>query len=219
MTPIAELPMEEVTRGEADSYRPGARLPAELELGFRSYRPAAQSGQGENGRRPDDYAIDHVSQYNEIIDISKGAAFGPTAGDPHPDLVQFVLALNRNSRWFRMGEGIAANMGQTISLGWVGPSLSIYADNDPFWDELAKTKSEKEIEEFLAKNADRVPVAVRIDYTNPLKLAVFLTTMRTFIEQTGPGLTVWESRKYKEQSYVRVSAAKGNAIPPQKPRR
>ena len=214
MTPIAELPMEEVTRGEADSYqawRDGYQR--NWNWAFDPIGLRLSLGKGKMAADLTIMPLIMVSQYNEIIDISKGAAFGPTAGDPHPDLVQFVLALNRNSRWFRMGEGIAANMGQTISLGWVGPSLSIYADNDPFWDELAKTKSEKEIEEFLAKNADRVPVAVRIDYTNPLKLAVFLTTMRTFIEQTGPGLTVWESRKYKEQSYVRVSAAKGNAIP------
>ena len=61
----------------------------------------------------------------------------------------------------------------------------------------------------MSKNIGRVPVAVRIDSTNPLKLAGFLATARTFIEQTAPGLTRWEALKYKGQGYVRISPVKG----------
>ena len=65
------------------------------------------------------------------------------------------------------------------------------------------------INDFMTKNIGRLPVAVRIDSTNPLQLIAFLATARTFIEQTGPGLTTWESLKYKVQGYVRVSPVKG----------
>ena len=126
-----------------------------------------------------------ASEYNQFAEISLGAKFDPEAGDPHKALVHFILALNHKSPLFRMGEGFAANMGQTISLGWIGPSLSVYADDDPFWEDLAKVKEEK-IDDFMSKNIGRVPVAVRIDSTNPLKLAAFLASARTFIEQTGP---------------------------------
>ena len=67
----------------------------------------------------------------------------------------------------------------------------------------------------MSKNIGRVPVAVRIDSTNPLKLAAFLASARTFIEQTGPGLTRWESLKYKDQGYVRISPVKGKNTVPQ----
>ena len=156
-----------------------------------------------------------ASQYNEFAEISLGAKFDPQAGDPHQALAHLILALNHKSRLFRMGESVAGNMGQTISLGWIGPSISIYVDDDPFWKDLAKVKNDKEIEAFMSKNIGRVPVAVRIDSTNSLKLAALLATARTFIEQTGPGLTSWESLKYKDQGYVRISPVKGKNTVPQ----
>ena len=209
MTPIAEMPLDEVTKTEADAYRAWrdgyqrnwnwAFDPIGLRIGLGKQKLAA------------DLTIMPLilgSQYNELAEISLGAKFDPQAGDPHQALAQYILALNHNSRLFRMGEGFAAGMGQTISLGWIGPSISIYADDDPFWQDLAKVKEDK-LEAFMSKNAGRVPVAVRIDSSNPLKLAVFLTTARTFIEQTSPGLTRWEPLKYKEQGYVRISPVKG----------
>jgi hypothetical protein len=46
-------------------------------------------------------------------------------------------------------------------------------------------------------------------------LAAFLASARTFIEQTSPGLTSWESLKYKDQGYVRISPVKGKNTVPQ----
>ena len=216
MTPIAEMPLDEVTKTEADAYqawRDGYQRnwnwafdPIGLRISLGKQKLAA------------DLTIMPLimaSQYNEFTEVSQGAKFDPEAGDPHKALAQFILALNHKSRLFRMGESYAANMGQTISLGWIGPSISVYADDDPFWDDLAKVKKEDEIEAFMSKNIGRVPVAVRIDSTNPLKLAAFLASARTFIEQTGPGLTTWESLKYRDQGYVRISPAKGKNTVPQ----
>ena len=58
------------------------------------------------------------------------------------------------------------------------------------------------------------PIAVRIDSDNPLELAVFLATARSYIEQTSPGLTNWDALKYKEQGYINRSPVKGkNSVP------
>ena len=155
-----------------------------------------------------------ATQYREILSISQGGRFEPSDGDPHDALVQLILAINRQSPMVRSAENLAAMAGQAISLGWVGPSVSVYADDDPFWKDLAGVK-EDEIDKFFQKNAGRLPVAARIEVSNPLKLAVFLTTARAFIEQTSPGLTHWESLKYKEQPYVRITPAKGGRGVPQ----
>jgi hypothetical protein len=51
---------------------------------------------------------------------------------------------------------------------------------------------------------------------NGLKLAVFLTSARAFIDQTAPGLTAWQTLKYKDQPYVKVTPtekAKGQGMP------
>jgi hypothetical protein len=155
-----------------------------------------------------------ATEYREIISISQGGRFGPSDGDPHEALAQLILAINRQSPMVGSAENLAAMVGQRISLGWIGSSVSAYADDDPFWKELAAVK-EDQVDKFMEKNAGRLPVAVRIDVSNPLRLAAFLTAARAFIEQTSPGLTFWESRKYKDQPYVRITPAKGGRGVPQ----
>lgn len=215
MTPIAEMPLDEVTKTEADAYqawRDGYQR--NWNWAFDPIGLRLSLGKQKMGADLTIMPLIMNTQYSEFSEISLGGKFDPQAGDPHQALVHFILALNHKSRLFRMGESFAANMGQTISLGWVGPSISVYADDDPFWADLAKVRKEEDIRTFMSKNIGRVPVAVRIDSTNPLKLAAFLATARTFIEQTGPGLTRWEALKYKDQGYVRISPVKGkNSVP------
>ena len=148
------------------------------------------------------------TQYREFTAISLGGKFDPTAGDPHDALAQFILAINRESPMFKRGENFASMMGQAVSLGWIGHWATVYVDDDPFWKDLEKVRKTK-LDKFLEKNVGRVPVAVRIDAANPLQLAVFLSSARAFIEQTAPGLTHWESLKYKDQPYVRITPVKG----------
>jgi hypothetical protein len=205
MTPVVEMPLDEVTKAEADAYsawRDGYQRnwnwafdPIGLRISLGKEKLAA------------DLTIMPLilnSEYGPFVDLSRGASFAPDAGRPHKSLAQFILALNKKSSLFRQGEMFASNVGKTISFGWVGQSISVYADDDPFWDELAKVK-ESELDEFMRKNLYRLPVAVRIDSTNPLKLAAFLASLRAYVEQTAPGLTRWESLQHREIGYVRVS--------------
>lgn len=215
MTPIAEMPLDEVTKTEADAYqawRDGYQR--NWNWAFDPIGLRISLGKQKLGADLTIMPLILATEYSRFAEISLGAKFDARAGDPHKALAHFIMALNHKSPIFRMGESYAANMGQTISLGWVGPSLSAYADEDPFWQELAGVKEDK-LNEFMSKNIGRIPVAVRIDSTNPLKLAAFLATARTFIEQTGPGLTRWESLKYKEQGYVRITPVKGTNTVPQ----
>ena len=55
---------------------------------------------------------------------------------------------------------------------------------------------------------------MRIDVRQPAELAAFLATARAFIEQTGPGPDRWESLKYKDQPYVRITPVKGKQAVP-----
>ncbi len=211
MTPIGEMPLDEVTKEEADAY-------SQWRDGYQrnwnwAFDPIAlRIGLGKEKLSADLTIMPLIlnTEYSRFMEISKGAKFAPTAGDPHKALAQLVFALNHDSLLFHQGEGMLAMAaaGQKFSLGWIGPSLSVYADDDPFWDELAKVKEDK-LSDFMTKNLSRLPVAVRIDSTNPLQLAVFLATLRGYIEQTGPGLTRWDTLKYKEQGYVSIKPVKG----------
>ncbi len=58
---------------------------------------------------------------------------------------------------------------------------------------------------FFARNIHRLPVALHVEVQSGLKLAAFLAGMRAFIEQTAPGMTVWETKTYNERPYVKVA--------------
>ena len=78
-------------------------------------------------------------------------------------------------------------------LSWIGSSISIYADDDPFWSELAKQPDDDHREKFLEQNFARLPIALNIGVDSPLKLTAFIVALRGLIEQTAPGMVAWES--------------------------
>jgi hypothetical protein len=214
MTPIGEIPLDEVTQAEADSYRAwrdGYQRnwswgfdPIALRISLNKQKVAADMTV---------MPLIMSTQYREFTSISLGGKFDPTAGDPHDALAQLVLAINRESPMFKRTENLASMMGQAVSLGWIGRWATVYVEDDLFWKDLEKVQEDK-IDKFLEKNVGRVPVALRIDAANPLKLALFLSSGRAFIEQTAPGLTHWESLKYKDQPYVRITPVKGRGVVP-----
>ena len=214
MTPVGEMAMDEVTKDEADAY-------AQWRDGYQrnwtwSFDPIGLRISLGKKKLATDLTIMPLilnSEYNNFFEISRGAKFEPAAGDPHKSLAQLIVALNHESHMFHAAEGFASMTfagltKENLSLGWVGSSISLYADDDPFWNDLAKVDEEK-INDFMTKNVGRLPVGLRVDSTSPLQLALFLSAVRAYVEQTGPGLTRWESLKYKDQGYVRVSAVKG----------
>jgi len=213
MTPIGEIELNEVTKAEAEAYgrwRDGYQR--NWSWGFDPVALRISLGKDKLAADMTVMPLILGSEYRELVSLSSGAQFGPTAGDPHETLAQGVLAINRKSSGIRSAENFIASMGQTISLGWLGQWISVYVEDDPFWSDLAQVK-EKDFDKFMADNTGRLPVAVVIDAANPLKLAMFLTGARAFIEQTAPGMTHWESMKYQDVPYVRITANRNGGVP------
>jgi hypothetical protein len=211
MTPIGEVPLDEVTQAEADAYRAWRDgYQRNWSWGFDPIALRISVGKKQVAADMTVMPLILSTQYRELTSISLGGRFDPTAADPHDALAQLVLAINRESPMFKQGENFTSMMGQAVSLSWIGRWATVYIEDDPFWKELEKVQ-EDELYRFLEKNVGRVPVAVRIEATNPLQLALFLSSGRAFIEHTSPGLTHWESLKYKDQPYVRITPAKGGA--------
>jgi hypothetical protein len=216
MTPLGEIPLEEVTQAEADAYRfwrDGYQN--NWSWGFDPIALRISLGRQKLAADLSVMPLILSTQYRELSSLSLQGKFDPTAGDPHNVLAQYIAAVDCKSPLFQQGENFAASMGQAVTFGWIGKWITVYAEDDPFWKELEKVKPENrispemEVAMFLEKNIGRIPIALRIDVSNPLKLAAFLATARAFIEQTAPGLTRWESLKYKEQPYVRITPVKG----------
>jgi hypothetical protein len=123
-----------------------------------------------------------------------------------------VLAIDTKSQSFGTADNL---LGQTAGrttnpLSWLGSSVALYADEDPFWADLAKAK---DTDKFMEENFPRLPVALRAESNNPLKLATFLTAIRAYSDQSAPNLVLWETRNYAGQTYVCITPNKGTMGP------
>lgn len=212
LTPIAELPLDTVTRGEADSYD---RWRNNYQSNWRwAFDPIALRLTVQDNKLAADLSVMPLiwgSEYNEFIGVTRGAEIKPSAGDPHNALIHFVMSLNTKSPTVRSINNFvmgASNNKQLDPLSWLGESIAIYADDDPIWEELAKLDQDK-WETELSKKFHKLPIAIQFEVANPLKATLFLSGARAFIEQTGPNMTAWESIKFDdESSYVKITPSR-----------
>jgi hypothetical protein len=208
LTPILELPLTEVTQGEADAYN---RWCTGYQQNWsQMFDPIAIRFALASDRLSAEVCVMPLiagSDYRQLIAVSTGAHIAPNAGDPHPEaLVHLAYAINPESETIKSSGNFLGGFSPSLRanpLGWLGQCLAIYADQDPFWANLAKATNSSN---FLEKNYPSLPVALYCEVKNPLGLTAFLATVRAFAEQTAPRMTVWENLEYSGQAYVKVSA-------------
>jgi hypothetical protein len=210
-TPIAEMTFDAVTKQEANFYN---RWRDGYERAWSNFfDPIAVQFKLSRHELAADVTVMPLiarSDYRELLALSQGAAIGERDGDPHEEaLVHLALALNRESATTKRYAGMFGSLGGQLKLNplsWIGDTIAVYVDDGEFFKKLADVKPE-EIEKFGEENIHTLPIAVHIGVRSGLKLTVFLASLRGFIEQTAPGMTTWETLKYKDQPYVRISAS------------
>ena len=207
MTPIGELPLDEVTQEEADAYN---RWREGYQRNWRwAFDPMALRLTFAAGQLAADLTVMPLilgSEYREMQAVSRGAKIAAGAGDPHQALAHLVLAINPHSRMFQQWGNIVSSMRQGLTLGWLGSSVAVYVDYDPFWLEVGKVAGDQgKLAQLIENNVSRLPIAIRADVSDGLKLTLFLASARAFIEQTAPEMLHWESLKHNDQPYVKVT--------------
>lgn len=210
-TPISELAIDKVTADEAAAY---GRWRDGYQRNWRwAFDPIGVRLTLDDERLGADLTVMPLiasTDYAEFISITRGGKISAGAGDPHETLAHFILAINRDALQVRQYAGLATAMspGAKIDvLSWLGDTVGLYLDPDPFWGELMDPKlSNEDRERLLRDKGFSLPLAVHVDSKSNLKLAAFLTGLRAFIEQTAPGMTTWDSLTHQEQPYVRIGS-------------
>ena len=156
------------------------------------------------------------TDYRQMIQMVGGVKLKPDAGDPHDETVfHWVSAIDMNSPRFKQAGNFAAIMAPSLGVGafsWVGESFSLYLDDSPFFKAMqdeSQTESIRGSEKFIEKNLGRIPLGFNVEVRNPFKLTAFLAGLRAWIEQTAPSMTLWTSKSYKKQGYVKITPGKG----------
>jgi hypothetical protein len=206
LTPISELKLEVVTEGEAEAYK---RWRDSYETNWRGFFDpiAVRIGVHEKKISADVTVMPLIwgTDYRPMIDIASGAKLSPVAADQHDALLHAGVAINIKAAQVRQASEMAMSIAPTLKVdpfGWVGQSIWFYADADPFWTEMSKAEKP---DEFLEANFARMPVALSVEVSNGFKLAAFLVALHGFVDQSAPGMTVWQTLAYKDQPYVKIS--------------
>ncbi len=220
LTPIVELPIDQVSVEEKDAYK---WYRNRYQRNWRQYfDPIAARftvASDSVGLAPGSVGLDLTvmpligsSDYRPFMETIGSTNLAPEAGDRHPGAgVHFITALDSDSAPVKQASGFMSAMVVGIDanpLNWVGEWLSVYAEEDPFWDELAacgKEEGPRGIEDYFEKNFSRLPIVLHLDVASGFKLAAFLTAIHAFVEQSSPGLTLWEPLKHNEEDYVKIS--------------
>ena len=212
-TPIAENLPAVATKSEADAYESWRRG---YESNFRQFfDPIAI----RFSIRPDRIAADATvmplignSDYAEMSEIYRGPEILPASGDRHPGtLLHAAYSVNVKAKPFMFIRATLAGMVtqalRADPLAWFGGRAFLYADDSPFWADLAKA-DRKEVEDgtFFEKNARRIPLALQMEVASPLHMAGFLAAIRAYVETSAPGIVQWENRTRGNRTYVRVAA-------------
>jgi len=208
MTPIAELALERCTAGEADAYR---RFVERYQANWRTwFDPIALRLDAGGADLAADLTVMPLiagSEYRPLMNVVGKAVLAPDAGDPHAGvLAHWALAFDPKSQQLQQGVGMVAMFGlKADPLGWLGGSIAVYADADPFWAELIAAEDPTK---FMEHGFRRLPVGVRLAVGNPAKLVLFLPALRAFIEQSSPGMTAWSNPSHRDVAYVRIGLDK-----------
>ena len=217
LTPIGDLKIETVTPSEKEGYE---RWRDGYENGWERFDPIALSLNITDDSLGLDLSVIPLrpdSDYDAWIETTGEATLDQQAITPHAESIFMVShAIDTSSESFRMLEvqggamlpGIGAN-----PLAWIGGSLSIFADQDPFWDAMHEAKEAGDYEEYMQENVSRLPVGLRVSSKSPIKLALLLTTLRSFSEQAAPGLLAWETREFEGTPYVVIRTTDKAPLP------
>jgi hypothetical protein len=217
MTPIVELPLDKATSPELAAYE---FFRNRYQSNWRQFfDPIAIRFTVRPDRVGADVSVMPLifgSDYNRFIELTRGKPIAPGAGDPHAEaLAHFVMSLNPESEAMRFLNNFGRQLMPTVQIepfAWTGAWFTVFADSDPFWQDLAKALREQEprndLGKFIEGNIHRLPLALEAEVANPLKLTAFLAALRGYIDQAAPGMLTWETRKHGERDYVRVSLTK-----------
>lgn len=211
MTPISEIPLATVTRNEANAYQ---RWRDSYQQNWRQYfDPIAARFSVSKSRLGMELTVMPLilgSDYNSFISFSTGAQIAPGAGDPHTNaLARLAIAINSQSQPVQEAGDFVGSMAPGLKvnfMSWLGQSITVYADDDPFWKEFAAATN---TDTFLDSSFGRLPIALHCEVKNPLAAAAFLTALHAFADQSAPQMTVWENHDYKGRTYVKIVPAKG----------
>lgn len=202
MTPIAEMQFVKITRDESDLYQ---RWRQGYERNWSNYfDPIALQIVFTPTAIETDLTVMPLidnSDYRQLLNVAEGAELSPAqAALPKGSIAHVAFAINPR-RAINSAGGLRG-VADSIPTAWIGDSVSVSLAASPFWKELTESNYDPN---WALMNIHRTPVAVEVEVNSGAALAAFLTGIRTYVAEAVPGMVQWETKKHRDEPYVRVS--------------
>lgn len=214
LTPIAELPLDAVKESEAAAYNQFRN--SYQNRWTRFFDPIAIRVQGGEGLAMDMTVMPLIAQsdYTEIRAIAGTGSIAPTAGDTHAEArahgilhIDQERVLGTVRPWSSGFEPIVTSLG-----AWLGDHAEVYSDESAYWEGVRrKVAAGERPYADSAEETAAIPVGVRIASRSALSLAAFVSSVRTMVDQSAPGLVRYTVLGEPGREYVAVEAADPNA--------
>jgi hypothetical protein len=202
MTPIAELGIDTVTTAERLSYE---RWREGYENGWPVvFDPIAIRLDIAKARRAMDMTVLPLtsnSDYLKWIGLAGKSRLSPRArAVPEKASMFLSFAVDPDAEVFRSFDQQMLEMLPDLKiqpLGWMAGSVSLWLDEGMDLGFLAGRQWSSEAVAVL-------PLVARIESKSPVKLALFLTALKSLAESSAPDLLTWETRRHAGQAYVSI---------------
>jgi hypothetical protein len=211
LVPIAELPLERVSEREATLYR---TWKGGYERAWSNFFDPIGARLSVRGRT---LALDLIvmplilgTQYADLRRMTAGHALEAGSGDPHPAAIaHFTMGLDPEWEPLKSMGSTLGSAGEKLGvdlLSWLGGWLAVFVDEGGFWDDFLQAEDMDEALESAQAGLNEIPLAIEVAVRNPLKLALFMTSLRAFADGTAPGMTEWKERVVGERRFVQVGS-------------
>jgi hypothetical protein len=224
LTPVAELPVDRVSPEEQRQYERFRDLYQRRWRAF--FDPIGVCFLHEKRQSKIDLTVRPLiadSEYRQWMQIAGRNTLKPADGDPHPEsIAHLVFAIDKDSEPIRQAGQFARQLlpaeADISAFGWLGRWIAVYIDDSAFWNEFSnqvKAKGMKEaFEKSIEHNLNAIPLAIAAEVESPVRLSAFLIALRTWIEQTLPGMTTWQPLDYNNRPYTQVTIRMSSAQSP-----
>ncbi|HVS20188.1 MAG TPA: hypothetical protein VMT18_16410 [Planctomycetota bacterium] len=212
-TPLVELELARASAAEAQAYE---RFRERYERGWRDvFDPIAlrlarqgRSWEADLTVRP----LIAQTEYSWLSVLAGDARLAPGSADAHAGtLAHLALAVDFNADPI---SGLAdllrgASFNTTVELfGWMAGGVGLYIEpDDALFADWAAAHAADEGDLWLEEHWMHLPVAIHVDSRDPLRLALWVNTLRAFTDGGSPGLLRWETREVGEQRFVTIHAS------------
>lgn len=211
LTPIAELPLNKVSVAEKEAYE---LWRDEYEATLRGvFDPICIRLTLDKTSIKTDLTVlpvkvTSIQEFGWMLEATEGGKLA-SAAKSYDVPLQFIAALNTNAAFFQSISDFAKENDERFMPSWVGNYISLYFDEDPFWDSLAKQIEKVGIEGDWGPESFggewNMPVVLEIDSKDKEMLDDFVAAVMEPIRMLSGDIIVKKS-KHGNKSYLSLRA-------------